>query len=184
MVGSERPFIQVSRSLPTDAGVRDQVVQYRDVGTSLTIIPTINDDGYVNLQVIQEVSTATAEEQFGAPTLSTREASTQLFVRDGQTVVIGGLMQDLKSERDSMVPFLGEMPFFGKLFRQEKDVIRKSELVILLRPIVVGSETWVGYSSATQRSINSLSLDSSSRSSILDFESLAPYLPPAASTEH
>ena len=63
-------------------------------------------------------------------------------------------------------------------------MIRKSELVILLRPIVVGSETWMGYSSATQRSINSLSLDPSSRSSVLDFESIAPYLPPAASKEY
>lgn len=93
LIGSERPFIQVFRSLPTDAAVRDQVVQYRDVGTSLAILPTINDDGYVNLQVSQQVSTATSETQFGAPIISTREAATHLFVRDGQTVVIGGLVE-------------------------------------------------------------------------------------------
>ena len=92
LVGSERPFVQVSRSLPTDAAVRDQVIQYRDVGTKLTITPTINADGYVNLQVLQEVSTATAETQFGAPVISTREASTHLFVKNGHTAVLGGLI--------------------------------------------------------------------------------------------
>ena len=92
LVGSQRPFVQVFRSLPTDAGVRDQIVQYRDVGTSLTIMPTVNPDGYVNLQLSQEVSSATAETQFGAPVISTREARTYLFVRDGQTTVIGGLI--------------------------------------------------------------------------------------------
>src|SRR5207248_9046586 len=51
LIGSERPFVQVFRSLPTDAAVRDQVVQYRDVGTQLTLTPTINEDGYVNLQL-------------------------------------------------------------------------------------------------------------------------------------
>src|SRR5690606_42138537 len=63
LVGSERPFVQLFRSLPTDDAVRDQVVQYRDVGTQLTIRPTINPDGYVTLSVLQEVSTATAETQ-------------------------------------------------------------------------------------------------------------------------
>src|SRR6266496_3392908 len=92
LIGSERPFVQVFRSLPTDAAVRDQVVQYRDVGTQLTLTPTINDDGYVNLQLSQQVSNATSEVQFGAPVISTREAATHLFVRDGQTVVIGGLV--------------------------------------------------------------------------------------------
>ena len=92
LVGSQRPFVQVFRSLPTDAAVRDQVVQYRDVGTSLSLLPTINPDGYVNLQVKQEVSAATAEQQFGAPVISTREASTHLFVKDGETVVMAGII--------------------------------------------------------------------------------------------
>jgi MSHA biogenesis protein MshL len=163
-------------------------------GIALDVTPQISRDGMVVLHIHPSVSQVTdqtkiieigGESQSLPLALSTiRESDSIVRAHSGQVVVIGGLMQDLKSERDSMVPFLGEMPFFGKLFRQEKDVIRKSELVILLRPIVVGSETWVGYSSATQRSINSLSLDSSSRSSILDFESIAPYLPPAASKEY
>ncbi len=92
LVGSQRPFVQVSQSVPSNEAVLQQVVQYRDVGTSLSILPTINPDGYVNLQVSQEVSTATTETEFGAPVISTREASTQVFIRDGQTAVLGGLI--------------------------------------------------------------------------------------------
>lgn len=90
LVGSQRPFVQISRSLPTDGASRDQVVQYKDVGTKLTVRPTISADGYVTLQVSQEVSAATAETQFDAPVISTRAVQTQLLLKDGQTVIIGG----------------------------------------------------------------------------------------------
>ena len=75
LVGSQRPFVQVSRSLPTDSPTRDQVVQYRDVGTKLSVRPTINQDGYVSLVIQQEINAATGETQFDAPVISTREAS-------------------------------------------------------------------------------------------------------------
>src|SRR5206468_7830383 len=63
LVGSQLPFVQVSRSLPTETPTRDQVVQYRDVGTKLTVRPTINQDGYVSLLIQQEVNQATSEFQ-------------------------------------------------------------------------------------------------------------------------
>ena len=116
LVGSQRPFVQVFRSLPTDGAVRDQVVQYRDVGTSLSLLPTINPDGYVNLQVKQEVSSATNELQFGAPVISTREASTHLFVKDGETVVIGGLADRQVEQTRSGIPILSSIPWIGGLF--------------------------------------------------------------------
>ena len=101
LVGSQRPFVQVSRSLPTDVPSRDQVVQYRDVGTKLLVRPTINQDGYVSLLIQQEINAATNEVQFDAPVISTREASTQLLVRDGQTIVIGGL----KDQQVRLIPY-------------------------------------------------------------------------------
>jgi type II secretion system protein D len=140
MVGSQRPFIQVFRSLPTDAAVRDQVVQYRDVGTSLTIRPTINPDGHVNLQVVQEVSTATAETQFGAPVISTREASTHLFVRDGQTVVIGGLVERQHDEHRSGIPVLKDIPLIGFLFGTTRNATTRSELFLFLTPHIIASD--------------------------------------------
>jgi general secretion pathway protein D len=140
LVGSERPFVQVSRSLPTDAAVRDQVIQYRDVGTKLTITPTINDDGYVNLQVLQEVSTATAETQFGAPVISTREASTHLFVRNGRTAVIGGLIDRQQERSKSGIPVLMEIPLFGGLFGTTRKFNLTSELFLFLTPHIIATD--------------------------------------------
>jgi general secretion pathway protein D len=140
LIGDERPFIQVFRSLPTDAAVRDQVVQYRDVGTSLTLTPTINADGYVNLDLTQEVNTATSEEQFGAPIISTREASTQLFVRDGQTVVIGGLVDRQEIESESGIPLLMDIPWLGNLFKSSTRESSESELFLFLTPHIVATD--------------------------------------------
>ena len=140
LVGSQRPFVQVFRSLPTDGAVRDQVVQYRDVGTSLSLLPTINPDGYVNLQVKQEVSSATAELQFGAPVISTREASTHLFVKDGQTVVIGGLADRQVEQTRSGIPILSSIPWLGGLFRSTNNTDAQNELYLFLTPHIVTSD--------------------------------------------
>lgn len=140
LIGDERPFIQVFRSLPTDAAVRDQVVQYRDVGTSLTLVPTINADGYVNLDLTQEVNTATSEEQFGAPIISTREAATQLFVRDGQTVVIGGLVDQQRTESESGIPLLKDIPLLGNLFKSSSTETSENELFLFLTPHIVETD--------------------------------------------
>jgi general secretion pathway protein D len=140
LVGSQRPFVQVFRSLPTDNGTRDQIVQYRDVGTSLTIVPTVNPDGYVNLQLTQEVSNATNETQFGAPVISTREAQTYLFVRDGQTTVIGGLIDRQSEKTRSGIPLLVSIPVLGALFGTTANSTVHSELFLFLTPHVVRSD--------------------------------------------
>jgi general secretion pathway protein D len=140
LVGDQRPFIQVSRSLPTDNDVRDQVVQYRNVGTQLSIRPTINSDGFVTLSLTQEVSSATAEVQFGAPVINTREAVTRLSVRDGHTVVIGGLVDRQTEKTNSGVPFLKDIPLLGALFRSSQTRKIASELFIMLTPHVLRSD--------------------------------------------
>jgi general secretion pathway protein D len=139
-VGEQRPFVQMSRSLPTTEPFRDEVIQYRTVATTLTILPTINDDGYVNLAVTQEVSTATNEVQFGAPIISTREATTQILALDGQTVVIGGLI-DRQTERSrGGVPFLKDIPILGMLFGTTREHTGHSELFLFLTPHIVATD--------------------------------------------
>jgi general secretion pathway protein D len=137
LVGAQRPFIQVFRALPTEAAVRDQVVQYRDVGTSLTLRPTIYADGYVDLQLIQEVSSATTETQFGAPIISTREAATHLFVRDSQTAVIGGLIEQQRDVNRVGIPLLRDIPILGALFGSTRTANVQAELFIFLTPRIV-----------------------------------------------
>jgi general secretion pathway protein D len=140
VVGSQRPFVQVSRSLPTDAAVRDQVVQYKDVGTKLSVRPTISSDGSVQLEVTQEVSSATTETQFNAPIISTRSIKTQLLVRDGQTIVLGGLTDRQRDRSTGGVPFLSAIPFFGGFFGHADRSTMETELFVFLTPRVIRSD--------------------------------------------
>ncbi len=140
LVGSQRPFVQVSRSLPTDAPQRDQVVQYRDVGTKLTIKPTINQDGYVSLIIQQEVNAATSEVQFDAPVISTREAVTQVLVKDGQTIVLGGLRDRQRDVTQTGIPILSGIPIIGGLFGSVDRRKTETELYLFLTPRIIKTD--------------------------------------------
>ncbi len=140
LVGDQRPFVQVSRSLPTDEPQRDQVVQYRDVGTKLSVRPTINQDGYVSLLIQQEISAATGEVQFDAPVITTREAVTRVLVKDGQTVVLGGLRGRQGEATQRGVPILSSIPMLGGLFGSADRRTTETELYLFLTPRVIRTD--------------------------------------------
>ncbi|MDB4878548.1 MAG: type and secretion system protein [Gemmatimonadetes bacterium] len=140
VVGSQRPFVQVSRALPTDGAVRDQVVQYKDVGTKLNVKPTISVDGTVQLSVTQEVSSATTETAFNAPVISTRSVKTDLLVKDGQTIVLGGLTDKQRDTQARGIPILSSIPFIGGLFGSQSRATTETELFIFLTPHVIRSD--------------------------------------------
>jgi general secretion pathway protein D len=139
-VGSQRPFVQVARVLPTDNTARDQVVQYKDVGTKMQIVPTISADGYVMLQVTQEINAATAEQQFNAPVISTRSVETRLLVKDKQTVVLGGIADRLREHTQSGIPILSSIPWIGGLFGHVTQQATDTELFIFLTPRIIASD--------------------------------------------
>jgi type II secretory pathway component GspD/PulD (secretin) len=140
-VGSSRPFVQVSQTVPNDPTGRVQTIQYIDVGTVLTITPTINPDGYVNLQVQQQDNSATNEVQFDAPVINKREATTQIFIRDGQTTVIGGLADNTNSSDISGIPFLSRIPVVGPLiFGRTTKSSATNELFLFLTPHIISSD--------------------------------------------
>jgi len=140
LVGSQLPFVQVSRSLPTDTPTRDQVIQYRDVGTKLTVRPTINQDGYVSLLIQQEVNQATSEFQFDAPVISTREAATQVLVKNGQTIVLGGLRDQQRERTQSGIPILSGIPIIGGLFGSADRRKTETELYLFLTPRILKTD--------------------------------------------
>ena len=140
VVGSQRPFVQVSRALPAGDGVRDQVVQYKDVGTKLTVRPTISIDGTVQLNVTQEVSNATSESEFNAPVISTRSVRTDLLVHDGQTIVLGGLTDREHDTQTEGIPLLSSIPILGGLFGRQSRTTTETELFIFLTPRVIRTD--------------------------------------------
>jgi general secretion pathway protein D len=140
LVGSQRPFVQVSRSLPTDAASRDQVVEYKDVGTKLSVRPTISPDGYVVLDVTQEVNNATNEIAFNAPVISTRSVQTQLLIKDGQTVALGGLTDKQRDSNHGGIPVLSRIPLVGGLFGHTTRDSNETELFLFLTPHVIRTD--------------------------------------------
>lgn len=138
LVGSEVPFTSATISGITSSV--DQVVEYRDVGTQLTVLPTVNNDGYVTLRLLQEVSelsTTTVAAAQNSPIITTREAETSAIVKTGRTVVIGGLISGSRTNIESGIPILSDIPLIGGLFKNRSVDKQKQELAIFLTPYVV-----------------------------------------------
>ncbi|HZS62194.1 MAG TPA: secretin N-terminal domain-containing protein [Gemmatimonadaceae bacterium] len=141
LVGSEVPFTSATISGITSSV--DQVVDYRDVGTQLTVLPQINADGYVTLRLLQEVSelsSTTLAAAQNAPIITTREAETSAIVKSGRTVVIGGLISSSRNLTETGIPILKDIPLIGGLFKDRTLDRAKSELAIFLTPYVVFSD--------------------------------------------
>ncbi len=141
LVGSKVPFISSTR-LGNDISI-DRAVQYQDVGTKLSILPTINDDGYVSVQLLQEVSSLTQQTvaaALSAPVISTREASTRAVLRDGQTVVIAGLIGETQQTTDQGIPLLMDIPLIGNLFKRKSITRQRTELAIFVTPYLVRTD--------------------------------------------
>lgn len=139
-VGSSVPFVQVSQQGGFDPRALVQTVQYLPVGKQLTITPTINADGYVNMDVVQTNDDVTSNLLFNAPIINQRQAQTSVFVRNGQTTVIGGLTDNTEDVSTSGIPFLSRLPFVGGLFGNTKRSTRTTELFLFLTPHIVSSD--------------------------------------------
>jgi general secretion pathway protein D len=133
-------------------------VQYKDVGTRLTVRPTISADGYVTLEVVQEVSNATAETAFDAPVIATREAATQVTVRDGQTIVLGGLLDHQRETTNGGVPFLSDLPLIGGLFGRQTRRASDTELFMFLTPRVLRNDAEVEAATESVRTRSDITL--------------------------
>ncbi|XAM00282.1 type II secretion system secretin GspD [Phycisphaeraceae bacterium D3-23] len=139
-VGESVPIITNSRV--DDNGDIISTIEYRDVGIILTVTPQINSEGLVVLDVSQELSAISdlavpvAPDQ-NAVVFSQRSLTTQVAVGDGQTVVIGGLMEDEARETITQVPLLGDIPWVGQLFRRTERSHIKTELLLFLTPEVI-----------------------------------------------
>ena len=142
VVGRNVPFVtgQFTSNNSNSGSVNPfQTIERKDVGLTLRVKPQISEDGSVKLQVFQEVSSvdpATVNSPNG-PTTNKRSIETNVVVEDGAIVVLGGLLTDEYSGGQEKVPFLGDIPFFGNLFKGEARTRKKSNLMVFLRPVVV-----------------------------------------------
>jgi general secretion pathway protein D len=139
MVGQQVPIV-TSNTL-TALGQTVSNYSYQSVGIILDVIPHINPDGVVTLQVMPEISQLTAQTVtvglgVNVPVIASRQASSIVAVKDGETVVIGGLMQDQKTVTINKVPLLGDIPLIGYVFSRTQYDKSKTELLLFLTPHV------------------------------------------------
>jgi general secretion pathway protein D len=141
-VGQQVPIITDSRLDTNNNPVN--TITYRNVGIILTLTPHINPDGLVICDVDPVVSAITDQtvaisSTVSAPVFSNREANSRVGIKDGETIVIGGMMQDQNTTTTSKVPLLGDIPLLGLLFRRDQVTKTKTELLFFLTPHVASS---------------------------------------------
>ncbi|HUB24569.1 MAG TPA: hypothetical protein VL992_03995, partial [Tepidisphaeraceae bacterium] len=140
VVGEEDPFISDTRVETT--GQLVNTIQYQEIGVILDVTPHINPDGLVTMLVNPQVSenkNSPVQITNGvySPVFTTRSASAQVAVKDGDTIVIGGMMEDQVGQTINKVPLLGDLPLIGVLFQNNQTTKTKTELLFFLTPHVV-----------------------------------------------
>jgi type II secretion system protein D len=132
-VGSKLPFSTVTVA---QSGVTTQNITFVDVGIMLDVTPIINSDNRVRLKVKPEVSLPGQNTSAG-PQIQTRNAETEVIIRDGETLVIGGLIDEQTQQSVSKVPILGDIPVLGMFFRSSLDTKNRTDLLIFVTPRIV-----------------------------------------------
>jgi len=138
-VGEQVPIQSQSFVPGTGTGSTIGSTQFLNTGVILEVTPRVNPGGLVYLNVSQEISAAGPTPEGGNPTIDTRQISTEVAVQSGQTVVLGGLIQETNEFTRSGVPFLQRIPGIGALFRSTVDDVRRTETLVLITPTVVES---------------------------------------------
>jgi len=149
---NQQATITIGQQVPLITNVRydtfgNQIngITYQNVGIILQVTPFISSDGMVEMIVAPQISSladssvnvATGTNSVAAPVINIRSADTVVVTPDGQTVVIGGLLSNNKTENESKIPLLGDIPLLGNLFKRKVKSDVKTELLIFLTPTIV-----------------------------------------------
>jgi general secretion pathway protein D len=144
-VGSSQPILTSTYTTTATAAtnVVEGTIEYKDIGIILTVTPRISDGGLVSMEVSIEdskVDTTALGTLTSVPVFGKRTAKTVLSISEGQTIVIGGLIQDSKNVTKSGIPLLSRIPLLGALFGAQEYITGKTELIILLTPHIIANQ--------------------------------------------
>jgi general secretion pathway protein D len=138
IVGQNVPFVTGSTSSTSNSNPFT-TIQREDIGTTLKVVPHVQDGKFVRLEVEQSTESVETTAVEGQADLITNKRSikTQILAEDGEIVMLGGLIRDAVQESESKVPFLGDIPIIGWLFRSSGEIHVKQNLIVFLKPTVV-----------------------------------------------
>ena len=117
-----------------------QTVEFLETGTRLIFRPYIGGDGYIRMEIHPEDSSGSVNDQ-GLPSKFTTEVTSNIMVKDGHTIVIGGLFRESSSTATSQIPVVGNLPIVGHLFKNQADASQREEVIILITPHIIKDDT-------------------------------------------
>jgi type IV pilus assembly protein PilQ len=144
LVGTRYPILKQDTVATTGSPVVNLTLDYyQDIGIQLNVIPQIGADNSINMVVHPAVTsyTNTLGTNVQYPILEIREAETRIFMKDGETIVIGGLLKDVKNKSVSGVPFLKDLPYLGKFFGRDTVDTEKIDLIVFITAHIVREES-------------------------------------------
>ena len=149
-IGERQAYITNTTTQTSSTTTVAEEVTFVDVGIQLFITPVINEDGFVTLKVKPEISSVVSYLTTAAdnkiPILNTSTAETTVMVKDGSTVIIGGLEQESETKNSKEVPFMSRIPLVGSLFSSSDKTKERTEFLVMVTPhIISGEELTTGY---------------------------------------
>jgi len=138
LIGSSEPYEVFHYD--AEGHVTGKEIKFVEVGIKLIVTPKISEDGYITMSIHPEVSSPRAGTVTDALAVDTTQADTVMTVKDGNTVVLGGLIKDDKQEHVAKVPLLGDIPLIKYLFRNTYTTIEKKEIIIFITPKIINPE--------------------------------------------
>ena len=143
---SSQPVASTTNGTTTETAIAvigTSTIQYKDIGIILKVKPQVNDSGMISLELSQEISSVGAGVTVGGLseiTIDKTEATSNLVARDGETVIIGGLIREDNTHETAGIPYLSRLPLIGALFGSTTDQVTRKELIILLTPHVMRNQ--------------------------------------------
>ena len=155
LIGTSVPYATNSVTQTTGLATTATNLSFMDIGVKLYVTPTINKDGFITMKIKPEVSNQSGSYPYGGttdpstgivsnattvPIVTTTQAETSVTVKDGTTIIIGGLIKDERTSTVNKIPLLGDIPIVGKAFQNTTTEVQKQELVVFLTPHIVTGE--------------------------------------------
>jgi len=146
-VGQREAYVTTTTTTGQTTSTVSEQVTFVDVGVLLSVVPNINNEGYVTLKVKAEVNSVIdiliTPTKNQIPILDTSLAETTVMVKEGSTIIIGGLRKEEKTKTVNQTPFLGRIPIIGALFSSTKQTKERTELLIILTPKLITGDVFV-----------------------------------------
>lgn len=145
LIGTSQPYATNTVTQTTGTATTGTNISFLDIGVKLYVTPTINKDGFITMKIRPEVSSSSSNYTYGSPSttipiVQTTQAETSVSIKDGTTIIIGGLIKDQRTQTVNKIPFLGDLPMIKYAFSSTDSEVQKQELVIFLTPHIISGE--------------------------------------------